>query len=76
MRPYQTALRSGAAAGSWCCALFLAASEQGLEQIELPYSDDKRVGVLPWGFSAAALLMEISRSWCLQWGFAKCCIDA
>lgn len=30
--------------------------------MELPYSDDKRVGFLPQGFSAAVLLMEISRS--------------
>lgn len=49
---------------------------QGLEQIELPYSDDKRVGFLPQGFSAAASLMEINKSWCPQWVFAKCCIDA
>lgn len=76
MRPYHIAFHGGIGAGSWCCALFFAASEQGLEQIELPYSEHRRVGALPRGFSATALLMEISRSWCLQWGFAKCCIDA
>lgn len=47
----------------------------GLEQMELPYSD-KTVGLLPQGFSAAVLLMEISKSWCPQWGFSKCCVDA